>query len=134
MKGKKASDIYHKFQKQYVQQCLKHDIVGQVIKVRCYHPTKKDIDQGVIDLPYESIDTYHDLFKIESKEQHIIEKICSFEGFLLVHVMESFIDEELGKDKMILRTLRIYDLDNHYQLLDTILLEQIKAYTFNAQI
>jgi len=96
---------------------------GSVIKVRCYHPTVKDIDQGVIDVPKSCIDSYYDLFKMEHKEQHIIEKIGSFEGFLIVKVMESFIDESLGGKKMLIRSLRIFDLENDYQLLDTILLE-----------
>jgi hypothetical protein len=42
---------------------------------------------------------------------------------MIIKVMESFIDESLGGKKMLIRSLRIFDLENGYQLLDTILLE-----------
>jgi hypothetical protein len=67
--------------------------------------------------------TYIELFKIVHKEFHILEKIGSFEGFLIVKCIEQFIDEKLGGKQMLIRTLRIYDLENNYQLLDIILLE-----------
>jgi hypothetical protein len=94
-----------------------------VIKIRPYEIKEKDIDSGLIDIPKESLSVYYNLFDISHKEVHIIEKIGSFEGFLIVKVMENFIDETLGGKKMQLRTLRIYDLENNYQLLDSILLE-----------
>jgi hypothetical protein len=65
---------------------------------------------------------------------HILEKIGSFEGFLLVKCIETFINEDLGGDKQLIRTLRIFDLENNYQLLDSILMEQIQGYTYNAQM
>ena len=47
--------------------------------------------------------------------------------------MESFIGG-MGGDKNIIRTLRIINPDNDFEIMDQIILEQIPAYTFNEQL
>lgn len=64
---------------------------------------------------------------------HIIEKKGSYERFLLVKCMESFIGN-VGEDKNIIRTLRIYNPDYDFELMDEIILEQIPAFTYNEQV
>ena len=134
MKGKNAEQIFKNLQQKYVDNCLSKNVEGSIIKVHAYEPTQNDIDLGLIDIDTKELAAYYDLFQIEHKEMHILEKIGSFDGFLVVKCMETFINEDLGKDKQLIRTLRIYDLDNNYQLLDSILLEQIKAYSYNPQM
>ena len=73
---------------------------------------------------------YIDLFNLEKKDIHIVEKKGSFERFLIVKCMETFIGD-MGKDKNLIRTLRIMDPDNHFKMMDQIILEQIPAYHYN---
>ena len=114
MKGRNAEQIFKNFQHKFVDKCLSKKVSGSTIKVHAYEPTESDIDMGVIDLDKKELDAYYDLFQIENKEIHILEKIGSFEGFLLVKCIETFINEDLGKDKQLIRTLRIYDLNFNY--------------------
>lgn len=114
MRGKNADQIFKNLQQKYVDKCLSKKVEGSTIKVHAYEPTQSDIDLGLIDLDQSYLNAYYDMFKIEHKEMHILEKIGSFDGFLIVKCIETFINEDLGKDKQLIRTLRIYDLENNY--------------------
>jgi hypothetical protein len=93
---------------------------------------KKDIKRGVITLP-EDMPSYIDMFELLKKDIHIVEKKGSFERFLIVKCMESFIGG-IGGDKNIIRTLRIINPDNNFEVMDQIILEQIPAYTYNEKL
>jgi hypothetical protein len=73
------------------------------------------------------------LFELQKKDIHIVEKKGSFERFLIVKCIESFIGGIGGRKNMI-RTLRIINPDDNFELLDEIILEQIPAYTYNPQL
>lgn len=117
-----------------MDKCLSKKVSASTIKVHSYEPTQYDIDMGIIDIDKKELGAYYDLFQIEKKEMHILEKIGSFEGFLIIKCVESFINEDLGKDKQLIRTLRIYDLNNDYQLLESIALEQILGYNYDEKM
>ena len=108
---------------------MKKDVEGFTIKIRSYQVKTEDKNRGIISMP-ENIPDYIDLFNMEKKDIHVVEKKGSFERFLIVKCMETFIGH-MGKDKNLIRTLRIMDPDNDFKMMDQIILEQIPAYHFN---
>ena len=52
---------------------------------------------------------------------------------MVVKTIESFV-KGMNSNKNLIKTIRLYDCANNYTLLDSILLEQVRVFTYNEKV
>jgi len=57
----------------------------------------------------------------------------AFDSYLIVKTVETHIGRTGGR-KTVIKTLRLYDCNHHYHIMDELLLEQINSWTFNEKV